>query len=241
MSKRLVIIRILEAVALICVVCRFQMTEDYSKPGEARRVVGGTTGVTTQTTWGLDFGVNAKPFPSAAEPLDQHSVSSSGLSAGYVTRHVRWSETRYKLQSPQEPEDEKLFVGSSGSRGTSFSIGLNATCRILNRSSSDRVERRTVFISSLLVGYFLSLVGTLAVQKDRPKALWAISLILSALGFVCYGNEMVRYFVAGHDVSILFNSGIVLLIIDWAMLARLRKTAAPDESDLLPHSDNAEG
>ncbi len=55
MSKLLLTIRILEALALICVVCRFQVTEDFLKPSEAiyvdekgndlgrdRRVVGGS-------------------------------------------------------------------------------------------------------------------------------------------------------------------------------------------------------
>ena len=55
MSKRPLTIRILKAVALICVVCRFHVTEDFSKPSEAiyvdekgndlgrdRRVVGGS-------------------------------------------------------------------------------------------------------------------------------------------------------------------------------------------------------
>jgi len=74
-----------------------------------------------------------------------------------------------------------------------------------------------VALSTAIVGYALSLVGTLLQKGTAEKSLWTLSLVFSGLGILTYGNELVRNLV-GYDLRMIIGTGIVLVVIDWMML-----------------------
>jgi hypothetical protein len=79
-----------------------------------------------------------------------------------------------------------------------------------------------VSISSLLVGYLLSLWAALRDSINKGSALWYASLALSALGVIGFLNEALRV-VLVYDVRLLISSPLLLVIVNWLLGRAARK------------------
>ncbi len=90
---------------------------------------------------------------------------------------------------------------------------------LCNFSFSTNAEE--IVISSIFVGYPISLLGTTLYWKHlkpRPRR-WSVGL--AVLGVFASGNEVLRYLL-GYDFQVLIQFPTVLVIIDWAMFKGFR-------------------
>jgi len=148
-----------------------------------------------------------------------------------VVSCFKTDETFFK-EVPAAGERRTSSSGRLHSEGTNWSITAHAQFDVsLPSNSADSPRKRHVFISSLIVGYLLSLTGTLLDKKTPRKILWTSSCVLSSLGVASYANEILRYLSSGYDVQFIASAGIVLVIIDWSMLVRQRTKPATEPSE----------
>lgn len=93
-------------------------------------------------------------------------------------------------------------------------------------------DATTHVINSLIVGYALSLIATLALYKKKKNALWALSLLIALAGLASHANEIVRLFQE-HNLQIVVDLSIVLVALDWLMAfgkkVEPKKVVTPEE------------
>ena len=80
-----------------------------------------------------------------------------------------------------------------------------------------RAAPETVVLSSILIGYVFSVLGTLMRWKTSGNTLRAISIGLASCGIFACLNEFARLFV-GYSLQILLHFPIALVVVDWLML-----------------------
>lgn len=72
----------------------------------------------------------------------------------------------------------------------------------------------TMYLSSLLVGFLLSLYANfLSMKLARKKVLFIISFMLALFGTISYLNEFFRLFF--NHIQIIMSFPILLVILDW--------------------------
>ena len=76
------------------------------------------------------------------------------------------------------------------------------------------VNSSPAILSTAILGYLFSLLGTLFFQRDQSSLKSLISLIVAALGFISLTNEMIRFF-AGYDFQFLITIPVLLVPLDW--------------------------
>jgi len=110
---------------------------------------------------------------------------------------------------------------------TLFLIGIVVTKTItLNESFTEfeilkldfklllNFESNTFYLSSLLIGYILSLLGTILSMKIvGKKFILLFSVLISILGILSYLNEFTRIWF--NHLQILISFPILLVILDW--------------------------
>lgn len=87
-----------------------------------------------------------------------------------------------------------------------------------------------VVVSTIGLGYLLSLIGTILQRATAQRILWILSLMLCVLGLASVANEVIRYCVGYTRYTFQFMVSVpaAVLILDWAMLLR---RAAPSRTD----------
>lgn len=74
-----------------------------------------------------------------------------------------------------------------------------------------------VIINSAVIGYFFSLAATFFYYKHRRTLLIKASLLMSSLGILSFVLETIRFY-SMHQFQMVFQAGIILIIIDWYCL-----------------------
>jgi hypothetical protein len=71
-------------------------------------------------------------------------------------------------------------------------------------------------VSSITLGYLVSVIGTL-LQRGKPnRALCLSSLVLAGVGLLSFANEFIRYH-ASYGLELIVSLPALVLVIDWAM------------------------
>jgi len=82
-----------------------------------------------------------------------------------------------------------------------------------------------ISIDSAVIGYLLSMFGTLYFYRHNKTVLNKISLFLSGLGIMSFIWEMIRFFFI-QSFQIVLQAGFVLIIIDWYCLLWQKRGAS---------------
>ena len=80
-------------------------------------------------------------------------------------------------------------------------------------------DSHRVVVSTLLIGYAMSLAGTLLQRRGVPRILWSICLVAAALGAFSYANELVRLWLGyeRYQFEVIIHTGILLVMADWLL------------------------
>ena len=89
-----------------------------------------------------------------------------------------------------------------------------------------------IVLSTMLLGYIISFLTSFSILQQKKSKLVIASMVLSSLGILSYGHEIVRLFT-GYDFQIMINMAILLVILDWLTVKGANK--------LTHHSDKTHG
>jgi len=89
---------------------------------------------------------------------------------------------------------------------------LAVLCNFSITSGADQIV-----ISSAVLGYVLSLLGTSLQWNTANRKLRFASLVLALLGFFVCANEIARYFL-GHSFQVFVHIPIAVVVMDWMMV-----------------------
>ena len=93
---------------------------------------------------------------------------------------------------------------------TACNIGISAGFAF--GSSGDRAP----ILSTQVVGYIISLIGSYEQRRTAPRAFLWTSVGWAVLGIVSWVAEAIRLF-AGIDLGVLVLPGALLAVLDWIM------------------------
>ncbi|MCE9589739.1 MAG: hypothetical protein K8S99_04370 [Planctomycetes bacterium] len=100
---------------------------------------------------------------------------------------------------------------------------LSVFCNFSIASSADHIV-----ISSVVIGYVFSLVGTGMQWRTANPKLRGWSLSLALLGLIVCLNEVGRYFL-GYHFQILVHVPIAVVVIDWIMIRQYKTVSQSPE------------
>jgi len=119
------------------------------------------------------------------------------------------------------------YTVTPNSQNINFSF-LSVFCNFSINSGSDQIV-----ISSAVVGYLISLIGTLVWWRNTELKLRLWPLGLTVLGLIVCLNEIGRYFF-GYQFQILIHLPIAVVIINWVLLFRDKKPVVVDSDAIVP-------
>lgn len=99
--------------------------------------------------------------------------------------------------------------------------GLHTNFEILTLGFNLSLQTGTdnIIISTAFAGFPIAFWATLLSQRELKGNLIVSSLIISTLGALSYGNEILRYFT-GYGFRLLVDLSLILLIVDWILYRR---------------------
>jgi len=100
--------------------------------------------------------------------------------------------------------------------------GLSSSVLVLNLDFDFGLTRAgtATLLSTRLFGYLMSLVGTVSQTEVRVDSLAYLSLVLAGAGIVSHLSDTLRA-LGLVTVSVEFGCAALILVVDWALYARL--------------------